>query len=71
MIWSLDDLADQMVLVPFQVGCTVHSDQLDPHQVGQYEVVLVVAATAINVAGSSSVYRAECQPGMYDYQDHL
>jgi hypothetical protein len=50
---------------------TGHSDQLDPHQVGQYEVVLVVAATAINVAGSSSVYRAECQPGMYDYQDHL
>ncbi|KAK2156150.1 hypothetical protein LSH36_220g02000 [Paralvinella palmiformis] len=28
----LDGLADQMVLVPFQVGCTVHSDQLDPYQ---------------------------------------
>ena len=43
----LDGLADQMVLVPFQVGCTVHSDQLDPYQVCQYEVVLVVAATVL------------------------
>jgi len=49
-----------MVVVPFQVGCTVYSDQLDPHQVGQYERILVVAATVVNVAGSSSVYHVEC-----------